>query len=339
VKLTYVLRDGTVLDETGTAAIDLPPATPGSPAAEPAESLGPDPLSRRGGTALRSVAWNVQLQSPVLRDRQAAIVDALDPDVLLLSEVRQQLTHSELMRWLPEGRSGRPAWRVLAGASEDRTLVAVRGSIEEGLDRVPYAPGGLAAILASGNAIADAWGTAGLTEWGVPASAAVAAVGRRRVLASAVHLQCCGSPESFQEANRVLQAQAIRNVMRSAAQRSRPEAVLIGGDFNLVGARDPLDIAARGLDVDGSALAAAYAPQLDGRSADTWRSRTGAGPFPPGRLDWILYSDSTLELLGAFAFDSDDVALQWLTAHGLRRDDSIRTSDHLPVVADFRWRN
>jgi hypothetical protein len=116
------------------------------------------------------------------------------------------------------------------------------------------------------------------------------------------------------------------------------DAVVIGGDFNLVGTRHPLEVVRRGLDIDGSRLGVLYAAQLDGLSADTWRSPDGGGPFVPGRLDWLLYSDSTLEALRGFVFDSSDLTPYWLTQHRLRNHDSNATSDHLPIVADFRRR-
>jgi endonuclease/exonuclease/phosphatase family metal-dependent hydrolase len=97
----------------------------------------------------------------------------------------------------------------------------------------------------------------------------------------------------------------------------------------------------RGLDRDGSSLALAPALQLDGRSAATWRDAEPrpSGPiFTPGRLDYVLFGDATLALERALVFDSAQLPVSWAEAHGVQSDDNHRASDHLPVVADFRWR-
>jgi len=111
---------------------------------------------------------------------------------------------------------------------------------------------------------------------------------------------------------------------------------VIGGDMNLVGGRAPLDVIASGTDVDGSDLAIAAPLQLDGRSTVTW-SDAGT-PFVPGRLDYLLYADGRLELVGTFVLDTAKLAPKWLKAHDLRESDTMEVSDHFPVVLDLAWR-
>jgi endonuclease/exonuclease/phosphatase family metal-dependent hydrolase len=98
----------------------------------------------------------------------------------------------------------------------------------------------------------------------------------------------------------------------------------------------PLDVVSRHLDPRGDHLEVVDALQLDGRSNATW-SDPGK-PFAPGRLDYMLYSDSTLEVARAFVFDSADLGAEWLDRHGVQAGDSAAASDHLPIVADFRWK-
>ena len=56
--------------------------------------------------------------------------------------------------------------------------------------------------------------------------------------------------------------------------------------------------------------------------------------FPPGRLDYIVYSDSTAEMRQSFVLDTAILSDAALDAAGLRRSDSL-ASDHLPVVLDI----
>ena len=111
--------------------------------------------------------------------------------------------------------------------------------------------------------------------------------------------------------------------------------VVLGGDINLVGSRDPLDLMAERLDADGTDLAPAQA-STPGASAFYTRCRE-ASSFAPGRLDWNLYSDSTLEVINAFMMDTTRFSNHSLAAYELKCEDS-RASDHLPLVVDVRKR-
>jgi hypothetical protein len=79
----------------------------------------------------------------------------------------------------------------------------------------------------------------------------------------------------------------------------------------------------------------AEALQIDGRSNATWGDPDL--PFVPGRLDFLLYADTSLESINAFLMDTRDLEPRWLERHGLRGDDTASASDHLPLVADLRW--
>jgi len=65
----------------------------------------------------------------------------------------------------------------------------------------------------------------------------------------------------------------------------------------------------------------------------TWRDARSS--FAPGRLDYIFYSDSVLRLERAFILATEELAPDVLARYGLRPDDTLVASDHLPVVADF----
>lgn len=337
--LKFVFAEGdTIRDETAPVPFSLPSQT-ALPTPEPTDRIpARDPLERPAASALRVAVWNVSGLQPAVRDRVAAIIEALDTDVLMLDETARQMTAGEVEQFLPTGQGTRAPWRVLLGESSERSLVAVRGSVERAFPRVPYPPELLGAALSLASPVDVANDHASYDEAGVGVTGALAVFNARRVLAVPVDLSSGGTPESSPEALRSLETQAIRAAVKKARMTSRPHGILIGGDFNLVGTRDPLDIVRRGLDLDGSELAVVNALQLDGLSANTWQGRGNGGRFPPGRLDWLLYGDSTLEVLGAFVFDSADLSPYWLAQHRLRANDSSATSVHQPIVADFRWR-
>jgi len=151
----------------------------------------------------------------------------------------------------------------------------------------------------------------------------------RRLLAVSVHLRCCGRAAGFEDRTRLVEADAIRRAVDRAVASRRFDGVVVGGDLNLVGSRWPLDVLTEHLVV-------VEALQLDGRSNATWSDVRQ--PFMPGRLDFLLLSEQSLAARRAFVLDARDLAQRWLRVHGLDAGDIADTSDHMPLVADLRWR-
>ena len=74
---------------------------------------------------------------------------------------------------------------------------------------------------------------------------------------------------------------------------------------------------------------------------DDWTWRNDTGQYKPGRLDYILFTDSVLEAAKKFALDTTSMSEADLTASGLQKfdasaDDVGQDYDHLPLVVDFR---
>jgi hypothetical protein len=86
-------------------------------------------------------------------------------------------------------------------------------------------------------------------------------------------------------------------------------------------------------DWDGTALTDVMPYHTTGLDAYTWRNDEES--FAPGRLDYIVYSDSVLKLGNHFVLWTPDLSPSDLTTHGLLASDTRVASDHLPVVADF----
>lgn len=110
------------------------------------------------------------------------------------------------------------------------------------------------------------------------------------------------------------------------------EHVILGGDFNTSGTLAVLDVSAAGVDLDGSPLTYAE-PIVTADEARYTFGRPGMNNVRT-RLDWIAYSDSTLNAISAFVIDTARVDAPSLASMGLVSTDSA-ASDHLPVVVDL----
>jgi len=153
-----------------------------------------------------------------------------------------------------------------------------------------------------------------------------------QLLAISVHLKCCGSAGSDEDLTRIDQAKAINAFVERVHEQHPDAMVVIGGDYNLVGSRTPLEVMARGLGVQGDDLAPALTPVLGDSSVVTWVDEKSR--FGPGRLDWLLYDGSRSDLVNALMLDTRVLTEGSLQAMGLEREDTM-ASDHLPLIVDL----
>ncbi|MCI0333260.1 MAG: hypothetical protein L0228_08565, partial [Planctomycetes bacterium] len=172
------------------------------------------------------------------------------------------------------------------------------------------------------------------------------------------HFKCCGDPGGSEDALRQQQADALVNWMRDARTpdefinlpANTPMAVV--GDLNIVGLPDPLNNLLSGNIVDNATYGADSPPDWDGTSlADLHPLHNGTGPadytwrndtsiYDPGRLDYVLYTDSVARVANHFVLNTVDMSAADLAATGMQTYDVTITSsnyDHLPLVADFRF--
>jgi endonuclease/exonuclease/phosphatase family metal-dependent hydrolase len=313
-RLEFTDLDGRVRDTTDIFLHELSPVDP-APGGQPT-----DPLESPSPADLRVVTWNVDFGS-LLRDQRrfGRVLQAIDPDIILLQELTEQTTPRQLVEFLERRlpAEDRGPWRALVGAGggDLRTAVAARLPLEPvpTLHIVPYPDEPDRTVRLSAAAVGNG----------------------RRLLVVSVHLRCCGYAGSFEDRTRHMEAGATRRAVRRALDAGEFDGVIVAGDLNLVGSRWPLDLVAEGLGGGGSALALAEARRIDGLSNATWSDPDQ--PFVPGRLDYLLYGDTALESINDFAMDTRDLLPRWLDAHGLQPDDTVSASDHLPIVADLRW--
>ncbi len=161
------------------------------------------------------------------------------------------------------------------------------------------------------------------------------------------HPPCCTNNEGRQE-----DIDAIMAFIRDAENgdleftiKARTP-ILIMGDMNLVGYAQQLhtfingEIVNKGIygqsfspDWDGTALAD-LAPYIAGYNMSfTWYDENSS--FSPGRLDYMIFTDSILETGNHFVLFTPIMSSETLQKYSLQQDDVLLASDHLPVVGDF----
>jgi len=166
------------------------------------------------------------------------------------------------------------------------------------------------------------------------------------------HFSCCDNDDDRQE-----QVDELVQVLREWRLNDNgpfelPEGTPMFhvGDFNFVGYREQIETVSVGdiqdeatygidhpLDWDGTAITDLFSRHTHKRMAYTWRS--DGSSFNPGKLDYVLYTDSNLSILNHFVLNTlampDSVLNEW----ELEADDTNEASDHLPRIVDFMVTN
>ncbi|MCK5087523.1 MAG: endonuclease/exonuclease/phosphatase family protein, partial [Melioribacteraceae bacterium] len=164
------------------------------------------------------------------------------------------------------------------------------------------------------------------------------------------HPPCCDNdPARQDEADAI--AAFIRDAKAPGGELTLTDKtpVMIVGDMNFVG--DPRQVSAL---VDGDIVQENiygndYIPDWDGTSFEdskplssnlphtfTHNGGDGPGTYSNGRLDYIIYSGSVLDLENSFVMFTPAMPQDTLTLYGLIDSDTDIASDHLPLIADFK---
>ena len=70
--------------------------------------------------------------------------------------------------------------------------------------------------------------------------------------------------------------------------------------------------------------------------AYTWdKSNPSAGDFPPGRLDFVFFTNSVMTVDKSFIISTEHMSPSLLSQSNLSWDDTKKASDHFPVIVDF----
>lgn len=306
------LIDGDLVPDSGALAYPFDPTPVGDPE--------PIPLERQSSDSIRVVTWNTLWDGMTDPDRAESfrrVLVALDPDILALQEVTD---HEQVIQLVPE----------ILPLAEGEWHVVSWG------DRLTFSRHPL------------------VTEWPVSydpidgrftVSAVELPDGRWLALFNA-HMSCCEWEEDRQlEADSF--AAYLRDLTDPTHENALPEGtpMILVGDLNLVQGSQPLTTLLTGEivntqwygqghppDWDGSPLADQVSRLTERRMAYTWRADDGS--YWPGRLDFVIHTDSVLSVEHSYVLHTVEMSESILDAHGLRPDDTLVASDHLPHVAD-----
>lgn len=289
---------------------------------QPVPSL---PLSREVADQVRIAGYNVLSDGLFSGGSKSAafgrIFAAVDPDVWVLCEV----------------------WNHSASETRDRVEQLLPSGSGESWNAVKLDPGN---VVVTRFPVLDSWEV-------LPGSRLTAVLVDARpkldsdLLVIANHWNCCTADAQRQE-----QADALVAFLRDARtpggaiDLASDTPIVAAGDFNLVGWRSALDTAVSGdisdngtygpdspPDWDGSPFDTASPRHPDERLGSTWWN--DGSTYYPGKLDWMFYTGSVLELHRHFVLETRSMTTASLGAAGLQANDTITASDHAPVVADF----
>ena len=161
------------------------------------------------------------------------------------------------------------------------------------------------------------------------------------------HLQCCDYDDMRQE-----KVDAILGNLRSSREdtysilyqyQDRP--LILSGDLNLVGESRPYYNLIEGVSADLSAALASTAPASSKRLIEAVSYHTNTPytftwkddklKWPPGKLDFTFVTVPDLNLGKSFVLYTPDMDPDTLRRYGLRESDSLDASDHLPHIVDI----
>lgn len=278
------------------------------PAAAPTPTAEAE-LPAKPANACRVLAQNVLFSAPLTTpDAFRRTIRAIDPDVILFQEWFNT-PQATIQTWVTTHLGD--AWTVIAPNADEGVAVATRLPVIETIADLPADSGPGRDARFVGAVVESAAGP---------------------IIVGSLHLKCCGGANSSEDRRRNEEARAINTALAEALDRHPDAGLAIGGDYNLVGTRAPLETLAAGLAHGGVDLTPVDAITLGDPAAVTWVDEKSR--FSPGRLDWILTDPARNPTLRSFTLDTRRLAPAALARLGLQPGDS-HASDHLPVVVDL----
>ncbi len=264
---------------------------------------------RRPGTDVRIVSFNTYfegLSDPNREEPMARLLNSVEGDVYCFQEEWETEGHGEIMRRLMPLEKENP-WHI---------------------------------HKVHGNVIASKYPLKALPSINNRFAAAYIELAENNLFIINVHLKAMGYIDSEEDRLRIRQANDIIAMVdeihkgqygKIEASCTKP-AIVIVGDFNLVGSRTPLDLI---VDKKVHGLKDWLIPNLIGESVVTWRGGPRAS-FSPGKLDYVIYSAKTLTPGNGFVLNSE--LLNRMERKQLNLDIADSSlSDHLLITVDFQF--
>lgn len=139
-------------------------------------------------------------------------------------------------------------------------------------------------------------------------------------------------------------------VKNSIIKLEQNTPILIIGDLNLVGYAQQLKTLLTGDIVNADQFGNSFMPDWDETPFADMLPRHIASPFTytwyeekssftPGRLDFMIYSDSVMDVGNSFVLFTLGISENSLDMYALQAQDVVVASDHLPVIADLIFAN
>ena len=280
----------------------------------------PIPLERKHEDDIRIVTYNTWNDGFLDEERQPhfkRIIQALDPDVIALQEHWDWDEIDDIIQsWFPD-----EPW--YASWTHRDMVVLSRFSIIDD-----------ASLISSGRTMGALLDTE-------------EELGKNLLIVNS-HLSCCANNEDRQQ-----QVDEFLSVWREwISNENGPfnledETPFVHvGDFNFVGYRQQVETIRIGDIVDENEYGEDFLPDWDNtavvdlfsrhthkRMGYTWRS--DGSSFNPGKLDYIFYSDATIDTGRHFTLNTLAMEEATLMEYGLEWDDTQEASDHLPRVFDI----
>ncbi len=265
--------------------------------------------SRYPGTDVRIVSFNTYYEGLSDSDRQEAmgrLLNSVNGDVYCFQEEWKTEGHGEILkRLMPPENKGR--WHI---------------------------------HKVQGNVIASKYPLKALPSKNDRYAAAYIELAEKRLFIINVHLKAMGYIDSREDRLRIRQVNDILATIdeiykgkynKDDTPGTQP-AIIMLGDFNLVGSRKPLDMI---IEKKVYGLKDWLIPNLIGESVVTWRGGPRAS-FSPGKLDYIVHSTGTLIPKNGFLTNSELLNQIELSQLKLDAADS-KISDHLLITVDFQF--
>jgi len=164
------------------------------------------------------------------------------------------------------------------------------------------------------------------------------------------HPPCCGNNQGRQE-NFDAFIQFIIDAKTSGGIIDLPTntPISFSGDMNLVGYAEQYYTIVNGTISDTVTFGNGGFPDWDDTPLEdqrcyfneknlayTWdKSNPSSGDFPPGRLDFVFFTNSVMSADKSFIISTEHMSESLLTENNLFWDDTKIASDHFPVIIDF----
>ncbi|MEM9531271.1 MAG: endonuclease/exonuclease/phosphatase family protein [Pseudomonadota bacterium] len=282
-------------------------------------------LGRAPGTSFRVLQWNAGGEGTVPREAEfTSLLRAAEADIVLLDEVWPTQTAGFLTEF--------PYQHLGSSGGRQRGMVLSRFPIEPAaaFERLSYTQEALDVIRREGTGFMRNDLKNAVSE-GIAAAGVRVRLGEVTVLFVALDLQCCGSDGSVEDRFREMQAARILKAIDETRGDEGFDHLIVGGDFNLVGSRRPLELF---LNTAPLPLSAVDWLQPNGLSNVTW-IRDG-NEFPPGRLDFTLH-DAGLKALKGIILNPQVMTENDRARFQLVPDLVFRMSGHVPIITDFAF--